>query len=207
MADGPKRVFDESHNLIQSFSRNATKEEKDAYKLCRSNQEKGVFRRQWFDGKLTNIKGTQSSKTKDTKTDRTDGLYMNFPQLVHDQGGLVDLPMATKAARNIALKCESRGPPYVLYNKWSEMLEYMNLKRSVSDVFERSHDKTVEGEFEADEGSMKLAHAEAERRGLSDDLPLSLLGQCGRPNTPDTPSAVGPEIGSLSEAPPTYTYI
>ena len=138
----------EKQKLTQKFNKTASAEEKAKYKLeCRTDEERTQYRAEWDARKLTNIKGTQGSKTSDKQADVSEGWYKPFAMVMIDQGALVDKEGATVRAVNICTKCESLGPPFVMYNKFSKAIEYLDTKRGSRSSFETSTNKEVSGAY------------------------------------------------------------
>ena len=59
-----------------------------------------------------------------------------------------------------------------MFNEWTEELEYLDVKKVVSTTFGREESRAVEGDFEVPEEALQ----EAQRRGLSMDIPVGRLG-------------------------------
>ena len=145
----------------------------------RGHAAKKAFREVWQARTYKNIRGTRLETTTDRKRDQKESWYRGFAMIVQEEGGLVDLAGAITRARRIALKCEARGPPFVMYNGWTEEINYMHIKQGSVDTFDRSKSEVLAGDFEISPEALEGAKAEAEENGLSIEVPKELLGKCG----------------------------
>jgi hypothetical protein len=141
------------------------------------------------------VKGIQTESEKESKSDKTEGWYANFAMIVKSHGGQIDLPSATKAAQNITKKAQEKGPPYILWNSWSEELEYLDIKKGISTSFTREKGRDISGEFEVNPAAL----TEARMRGLSWEIPV---GELNNPETSHPPIADASEAASSLSRPP-----
>ena len=130
----PKRIYDAETKVLNDFYRQVTPDQRLLYNKIRGTTSKKLFRAEYMSRKLTNVTGQQVSKQTDKKSDVSEGWYCNWPMLVKSQGGQIDLEYAMCCAANIAADCEARGPPYVLYNKQSKVLEWLKVAMGVKDA-------------------------------------------------------------------------
>ena len=131
--------------------------------------------------KLQNVKGKQTEVQKESANHMSECWYLNFPMLVKAQGGQIDKERATVAATNIARKAAQKGPPYIVWNSWSEELEYLDIKKGIRKVYTEEKTREIAGEFEVDPAALQ----EAQNRGLSNDIPQAALNHL-KDDTPPT---------------------
>eukprot|EP00959_Pyramimonas_sp_CCMP1952_P240553 5027202-Pyramimonas_sp.AAC.1 len=127
--------------------RTCSAEDKQAY-MALKGKAKTLFRQQWQATKLSNLKGTAAVQERDRDSDVTESWYMNWTNLVIARGGLLDKAAAEKSAGIIAKKCISSGAPYIMYNKWAEELEFLNVRKGTAQSFTTDRVRSMEGEFE-----------------------------------------------------------
>ena len=90
LAAGPAINKVDVRKLNQDFRRCATDEDKQKIDSLVGNPAKAAYRLTWHKERLTHVTGRQTLKESETKTDCSDGWYMNELQLVQDLGGLID---------------------------------------------------------------------------------------------------------------------
>ena len=156
--------------LNQDFRRCATEAQKAEISAMIGNQAKAAYRLAWHKERLQNVKGQQTLKETETKTDYSDGWYMNELQLVQDLGGLIDMERARAKAKLIMKKRLERGWPMVTWDSDLEEMCYYNARKGHRTSSSTETTRELSGEFEITEEAV----AEAERKGLG-KLPAGVV--------------------------------
>jgi hypothetical protein len=163
-------------SIKKRFSRHATPEDRQKM-MAMKPKDRNKFVEEWNESvaKVKSVKKTITTTKVKSSEDVKESWYIPFPKLVESLGGLIDLEGATQAAGRMAGKQEQKGPPYVMFEPWTETIFYLFTKKGRRDGFLRSSSVGVSGELELSPEALEAAASEAEDSGLSGVIPPHLL--------------------------------
>ena len=169
----------------QKFLRDLTDEEKTDYaaiKGPRAQQRKREFRDMLAVQKLKNCNASQQNVTSSSQSDTMVGTYRNYWMIVEKEGGLLNKEFAMAVATNICKRCESKGPPAVMYDPAGEVVRYLHCELGVTDAQSRMRTSILSAEVDMPENEVRLAMQQAANEGLSSTIPSEALAKgCGAP--------------------------
>ena len=126
----------------QRFSRTAGVSSE--YKALRTQEEKRRFRAEWAQTQWQATKETLHHSESDHEKYMRKGELVPFASLVVWQGGKDD-PAAVRAATNYAGWCLKMGPPWAVYNKMTERLDFLKIEQKYMSEFEMAWQKKKSG--------------------------------------------------------------
>jgi hypothetical protein len=177
--DNPADELGNAASVLRKFSRCASQQEKEKRAALRSNSLRNQFRAEW-DATWVKAKATKGVLRGDITTSSSElktSIYKPFAMIVKDQGGQIDLASAVRAAANICAKFERRGPPFIMYNRDAERIEYMSVTRGVKEVTTRSNSVTEEAEYELTPELWDACQNDAQELGLVGEIPDDSYGK------------------------------
>jgi len=146
----------------------------DAYsKLSRADCAK--FRVDWAQKSFSKFKEEKSFAKSWKRIDLQRGDYLNFDQLIGDQGG-IGSRAAVQGAINLTRKCVRMGPPWIKRHPQTERIMFLRLHFAFSEEFEqcwssyKAEMDDIKG-LEADVG--QAANAAAAAPAASVDVPAA----------------------------------
>jgi hypothetical protein len=126
--------MDSRSAVAQRMLRELTPAQKSELKGM-SHTDKKTFRRAWTEKRLGDFQEKKTFMHDWRKIDVTKGIYMSASKLFLEEGGtLADI----EPCKRILQKCASMGPPFVLYNKFSERHDYLYLRKEFAEEMTKS---------------------------------------------------------------------
>ena len=116
----------------QRFTRSSDGKSQEYFKM--TQKDKQEFRKDWASKEAKKIKRTRERSQAYQRIDETTGEYVPFSILWQREGGHRD-PQALKAAITHATKCVQMGTPWVTVNDMTDRVEYLHLKRTLTERF------------------------------------------------------------------------
>jgi hypothetical protein len=125
---------DPRSKVAQRMDRELTADQKSALKKL-TNCEKKAFRLDWATKKLPQFMEEKTFKHEWRKIDITKGSYVSASRVFQLEGGTDGDAVATE---KIIDKCAAMGPPFVLYNEFSERYDFLYLSKEFAEEMSRS---------------------------------------------------------------------
>ena len=109
----------------------------EQYRQCGSRREAGEFRKAWADAKLAEFKQSKVYTRKHSEVNTTTADYLNFGQLVIEQGGWSDRA-AIQGSVRLVKRCLALGPPFVREHGQTGRMLFARLRYTWEEKFEEA---------------------------------------------------------------------
>lgn len=126
--------IDSRSAVSQRMMRELTSAQKSDLKGM-THTDKKAFRRGWAEKRLGDFKEEKTFVHDWRKIDVTKGTYMSASKVFLEEGGTA---ADIEPCKRILQKCASMGPPFVLYNQFSERHDYLYLRKEFAEEMTKS---------------------------------------------------------------------